>query len=105
MKRNPLIPAVVVGLVCLALVLWPSGNPLYFTAAYAGLSACSLVTFVWAEKPWRWLAIFSLLFGLTGVYVAWHSHSAGRPVINPNQMRLAGAPVWIQWSSTRGGNE
>ncbi|HEX3718358.1 MAG TPA: hypothetical protein VH595_10365 [Verrucomicrobiae bacterium] len=104
MKRKALIPAVVIGLVCLALALWPAGNRLYFADAYAGLSACALIALVGVEKPWRWLAIVSLLFGLAGIYIAWHSHPQSRPVTNPNQVS-AGSPVWTQWSSTNGGND
>jgi hypothetical protein len=105
MKHKPLIPAVAASLLCVALALWPAGNRLYFTAIYAGLSACALVALVSVGKQWRWFAVVTLLFGLTGVYIGWHSHPPSRPVTNPNLRKLAGAPVWIQWSSTRGGND
>jgi hypothetical protein len=105
MKQKLLVLAVIGGLVCVVLALWPARSPLYFTAAYTGMSAGALLALFCVEKPLRWLAVVALLFALMGVYMSWHSHPPGRETVtNPNQGKPAEGPTWIQWSSTHGGN-
>jgi hypothetical protein len=104
-KQKILFPAVIGGLVCVVLAVWPARSPLYFTAVYAGMSAGALLALFCVEKPLRWLAVVALLFALMGVYISWHSHPQGRATVtNPSQGKPAGGPTWIQWSSTNGGN-
>lgn len=105
MKQKTLALAVIGGAACVAMALWPARSPLYFAAAYAGLSVCALGALLCVQKPRRWLALLALLFGLSGVFIGWRSYARNRIASNkPSQTQLAGAPAWIQWSSTVGGN-
>jgi xanthosine utilization system XapX-like protein len=99
MKQKFLVGAVTSGLVCVVLALWPARSLSFDMAAYVGMSVGALLALLRVEKPWRWLAIVVLLFGLMGVLVNWPSEAR-----NLKQTRPAGAAAWIQWSSSVGGN-
>jgi len=62
MKQKFLVLAVIGGLVCVVLAVWPARSPLYFTAVYAGLSAGALLALFCVENPLRRLAVVALLF-------------------------------------------
>jgi hypothetical protein len=105
MKQKLLVAAVIGGLVCAVMALWPARSPLYFTAAYAGMAVCALMALLCVEKPLRWLATVALLFGVSGVFISGQSHARDWGSLkNPNPTPPAGGPVWIQWRSTAGGN-
>lgn len=106
MKQKLLNIAIIGGVVCAVLALWPARSSLYYTAAYLGISACALLALLCLARPGRSLAGLALIFGLMGVFICWPNRarawSAGR---NPSQTQPAGGPRWIQWSSSAGGND
>jgi hypothetical protein len=72
---------------------------------YVCISFCAIIAALCVLRPARWRPIVVLLLGLMGALVGWQYYVPIRAGIrNPNQAQNAGAPAWIQWRSTAGGN-